>query len=66
MLVSSSGAMEKDIDVVIGHRFKKQGMNWTKEGANSLLKLRILRYDKNDWEGFWKRQKLAGVSFSPN
>ena len=66
VLVSTSGAMEKNIDVVIGRRFKKQGMSWTKEGANNLLKLRILRYNKNDWEGFWKRQKLAGVSFSPN
>jgi len=28
--------------------------------------LRILRYNKNDWEEFWERQKLAGVSFSPN
>jgi hypothetical protein len=31
-----------------------------------LLKLRILRYHKNDWEEFWERPKLAGVSFSPN
>jgi hypothetical protein len=66
VLVSSSGAMEKNIDVVIGRRFKKQGMSWTKEGANNLLKLRILRYNKIDWEEFWKRQNLAGVSFSPN
>jgi hypothetical protein len=41
--------MEKNIDVVIGRRFKKPGMSWTKEGANNLLKLRILGYDKNDW-----------------
>jgi len=66
VLVSSSGAMEKNIDVVIGRRFKKQGMSWTKEGANNLLKLRILRYDKHVWEEFWERQNLAGVSFSPN
>ena len=66
VLVSSSGAMEKNIDVVIGRRFKRQGMSWTKEGANNLLKLRILCYDKNDWEEFWERQNLAGVSFSPN
>jgi len=31
VLVSSSGAMEKNIDVVIGRRFKRQGMSWTKE-----------------------------------
>ena len=48
MLVSSSGAMEKNIDVVIGRRFKRQGMSWTREGANNLLKLRILCYDKNN------------------
>ena len=66
MLVSSSGAMEKNIDVVIGRRFKRQGMSWTKDGANNLLKLRILCYNKWDWEKFWERQNLAGVSFSPN
>jgi len=27
--------------------------------------LRILRHNKQDWEEFWKRQNLAGVSFSP-
>ena len=52
VLVSSSGAMEKNIDVVIGRRFKKHGMSWTKEGANNLLQLRILRYDKTNWEEF--------------
>ena len=66
VLVSSSAAMEKNIDVVIGRRFKRQGMSWTREGANNLLKLRILRYNKDDGEEFWERQKLAGVSFSPN
>lgn len=66
VLVSSSGAMEKNIDVVIGRRFKRQGMSWTKERADNLLKLRILRYDKNDWEESWERPNLAGVSFSPN
>lgn len=65
VLVSSFGAIEKNTDVVIGRRFKGQGMSWTKQGANNLLKPRILRYDKDDWEGFWERQKLAGVSFSP-
>jgi len=35
VLVCSTGAMEKNIDVVIGRRFKKHGMSWTTEGANS-------------------------------
>lgn len=66
MLVSSSGVMEKNIDIVIGSRFKKRGMSWTKEEANNLLKLRILCYSKIDWEEFWQGQNLARVSLSPN
>ena len=63
VLVCSTGAMEKNIDVVIGRRFKKQGMNWTTEGVNNLLKLRTLRYNKGDREAFWSRQASYGVSF---
>jgi hypothetical protein len=44
VLVSSSGAREENIDVVISRRFNRKGMSWTKQGANSLLKLRILCY----------------------
>ncbi len=51
------------MDVVIGRRFKKQGMNWTTEGVTNLLKLRTLRYNKGDWEAFWSRQASYGVSF---
>jgi hypothetical protein len=46
-------------------RFKRQGMSWTKEGANNLLKLRILGYNKTDWEAFWKRRSVAGGEFLP-
>jgi len=55
VLVSSTGAMGKNIDVVIGRRFKKHGMSWTAEGANNLLKLRTLCYNKNDWGEFWTK-----------
>jgi hypothetical protein len=66
MLVTSSGAIEKNIEVVIGRRFKRWGMCWTKEGAQNLLKLRILHYDKKDWSAFWQQQMYLGVSLSPN
>jgi len=66
VLVCSTGAMEKNIDTVIGRRFKKQGMSWTTEGVNNLLKLRTLWYSSGDWEAFWSRQSSLGVSFSPN
>ncbi len=66
VLVCSTGAMEKNVDVVIDRRFKKYGMSWTTEGVNNLLKLRTLRYNKGDWDEFWSRQQSCGVSFSPN
>jgi hypothetical protein len=42
VLVCSTGATEKNIDIVIGRRFKRLGQSWTTEGANNLVKLRTL------------------------
>jgi len=39
--VQGSGAVEKQMDPVVGRRFKGQGMRWTCRGANRLLKLRL-------------------------
>ena len=39
--VHGSGAVEKQIELVIGRRFKGRGMRWTRGGANRLLKLRL-------------------------
>jgi len=58
--------MEKNISIVIGRRFKKHGMSWTKEGADNPLKLRMLWYNQSDWDAFWSRQSSCGISFSPN
>ncbi len=33
VLVCGSEAMEKNIDIVIGRRFKKRGMSWSTEGG---------------------------------
>ena len=66
VLVCGSGAMEKNIDVIIGRRFKKRGMSWSKEGADNLLKLRILWYNQPDWEEFWHRQPQLRVGLTPN
>jgi hypothetical protein len=65
VLVCSTGAMEKNIDVVIGRRFKKHGMSWSAKGANNLLKLRTLLYNKIDWEASWRKQSSCGVSLPP-
>jgi len=66
VLVCSTGAMEKNIDVVVDRRFKRYGQSWTTEGVNNLLKLRTLWYNKVDWEAFWRKQSSYGVGFSPN
>jgi len=39
--VEGSGAIEKQMDLTVGRRFKGQGMRWTRKGANRLLKLRL-------------------------
>lgn len=48
-----SGAIEKNIELVVGRRFKKWGMSWSKPGAHYLLKLRLLKYDSKAWDEFW-------------
>lgn len=49
VLACSTEAMEKNIDIVIGRRFEKHDMSWATEGANNLLKLRTLWYNKTHW-----------------
>lgn len=54
VLVVGSGAMEKNIDVVIARRFKGRGMSWSRRGAHHLLKLRVMVLDKRAWRRWWK------------
>ncbi len=44
--VEGSGAVEKQMDLVVARRFKKQGMRWSRKGANWLLKLRLQELDR--------------------
>ena len=37
---NGSGAVEKNIGIHVGRRLKKQGMSWSRRGANNLLALR--------------------------
>ncbi|HAL62140.1 MAG TPA: hypothetical protein DCP08_07015 [Chloroflexi bacterium] len=56
VLVVGSGAVEKNIEIVIGRRFKKRGMSWSREGANNLLKLRVERQEPDAWQRWWQRR----------
>ena len=40
LLTHGTGALEKNIEVLIGRRFKRWGRRWTRRGAHHLLKLR--------------------------
>ena len=44
--VEGSGAIEKQMDLVVDRRFQGQGMRWTRKGANRLLKLRLRELDR--------------------
>lgn len=51
--VVGSGGIEKNIDLLLCRRFKGRGMSWSRAGAQNLLKLRLLRYDRKDWKSYW-------------
>lgn len=43
---NGSGAVEKNIGIHVGRRLKKQGMRWSKQGANNLLALRTEKLNR--------------------
>jgi len=55
-----SGPVEKTVDIAVARRFKKRGMSWYKQYANPLLKLRLLKLNR-DWQTYWneRQEQLA-------
>ena len=47
-------------DIVVARRFKERGMSWSRQYANPLLKLRLLKLN-GDWETYWneRQEQLA-------
>lgn len=43
-----SGVIEAGCKYVIGHRFKRSGMRWSRKGAKHLMCLRVA-YLNDDW-----------------
>jgi hypothetical protein len=56
VLVVGSGGIEKNIGLMLCRRFKGRGMSWSPAGAQNLLKLRLLRYERKDWNVCWRRR----------
>lgn len=55
-----SGPVEKTVDIAVSRRFKKRGMSWYRQCANPLMKLRLLKLNR-EWETYWneRREEVA-------
>jgi hypothetical protein len=62
---SGSGAIEKNIEVRINRRFKRQGRSWTRSGAEHLAQLLWLQTHPNDWTHWWHKTTLAKTKINP-
>ena len=45
--IHGSGVIEKMAELIVKKRMKRQGMRWTKEGANNILALRAEFFNKH-------------------
>ena len=51
-LIISSGPVEAAAKTIVGHRLKRSGMRWTRQGGQQILNLRVLVQSKR-WDAFW-------------
>lgn len=56
--ILGSGAVEKANDNLVAKRMKKKGMSWRQQGAEVILKLRLLMANKR-WDTFWWQEESA-------
>ena len=62
---SGSGAIEKNIEVRINRRFKRQGRSWTRDGAEHLAQLLWLQTHPTDWTHWWQKTALSKTKVNP-
>jgi hypothetical protein len=62
---SGSGVIEKNIEVHIARRFKRQGRSWTRRGAEHLAQLLWLQNHRGDWTHWWSKTALAKTKVNP-
>lgn len=53
-----SGVVEASCGHIVGDRLKRSGMRWSKQGADSILQLRICVLN-NEWDEFWANRRAA-------
>jgi hypothetical protein len=62
---AGSGVVEKNIEVRINRRFKRQGRSWTKRGAEHLAQLLWLQSHATDWIHWWNKTALTKTKVNP-
>lgn len=55
---TGSGAVEKTVDTLVTHRYKKRGMSWRRPGSAALLRLRLLKAN-GDWDAYWESRRTS-------
>lgn len=60
-----SGAVEKNIEVAINRRFKRQGRSWNRLRAQCLLQLKLLLAQPSLWHAWWSNPKLLNPKPNP-
>ena len=51
-LIISSGPVEAAAKTIVGHRLKRSGMRWTRQGGQQILNLRV-QVQSRRWDAFW-------------
>jgi hypothetical protein len=53
-----AGSADKAGDILICRRMKLRGMRWSRVGADAVLSIRILVYNR-EWDEFWSKHRVA-------
>ena len=62
---AGSGAVEKNVEVHINRRFKRQGRGWNPVRADRLAQLRWLQQNQTNWKHWWNQTCLATTKLNP-
>ena len=62
---AGSGAVEKNVEVQINRRFKKQGRSWNPVRADRLMQLRWLQSEQRNWQHWWQKVCLSTTKVNP-
>ncbi len=62
---AGSGAVEKNVEVHINRRFKRQGRGWNPVRADRLAQLRWLQHDDRNWKHWWDKICLTTTKLNP-